>query len=109
HVAYHGMTRYGRSGCDREVEIARPEVGQDGIMRRVGNPPAGTLRSGRTGRFAIGRKLPACPTKSSPPAKKQKCSNTRAVAAEAVGSFHGLSPSIKSPYPGNMHGAADKV
>jgi hypothetical protein len=53
--------------CDMKVD--RPShVGQDGILRRVGNPPAGLLQAtcwklAAFGRLTIGRRLPACPTR----------------------------------------------
>ena len=37
-------------------------VGQDGILRGVGNPAGPLLRNG-PGRLPIGRRLPICPTR----------------------------------------------
>src|SRR6185295_12571408 len=37
-------------------------VGQDGILRPIGNRPLGALPSSQAGRFPIGRRIPSCPT-----------------------------------------------
>src|ERR1700736_6224866 len=43
-------------------EYGRATVGQDGILRPIGNRPLGAFAASQAGRLTIGRRISSCPT-----------------------------------------------